>query len=352
MLSMVVAVPAAAVGLVVVVDIDEPIAGETADWFIAFHNNSVLKAGEDHIDIYFPVGSNITGAALNAGIIATALEGVPAMVVEDDKGDVRLVGADIEEIGWNTLRFYNLTDDIFKCEWVYVGLEGIVNPKSCHHHIQVGTSTHTPVASGDFPIYTLKMELVEGKNLISLPSYPEDTAIEVVLADLFAEAAADEDFEFSVWYWDAWEQDWVVYASDTSFDDLANMEAGRAYWVKVSDAIDFYFKGEPYPECQGPPIKQCYPISWNMIGPAWDEPIAASEYLKNAMLPWPHQNTYAVSVIFGFNEAAQVFYDTGWDPGQKDEKPWAEGDIDLIPGDGYFMSFIGEACIIPPVPGP
>jgi len=95
-----------------------------------------------------------------------------------------------------------------------------------------------------------------------------------------------------------------------------------------------------------------------MIGITGIVDMYASDFLSDAMLPWPHQNTYAVSTIFGFDASTQSWYDTGWDPGQKasllwkfaDTASWLNGDAELFITKGYFMSFLGEACIIPPLP--
>ena len=356
-LSMLVVVPAGAVteGTVQVAFNPEcaNLALGEAEYKISFHNDGLLLGPNDHIDVMFPTGTvlpadvdpiEVYKGTTRAGALGKAVAvNVTANRVTDKT--VRLILEDEDQM-------------IDKCDWVAIFVPGVTNPTSCDYHLQIGTSVAGPYVSADYTIYTAKVELVEGKNLISLPAYPADPAIEVVLAALFAEAAADEDFEFSVWYWDAWAQEWVIFASDTSFDDLAELHAGRAYWVKVSDDIDFKFKGDPYPECQGPPIKECYPPSWNMIGPAIQtDDVWASEYLFDATLAWPHQNTYAVSRIFGFDAGNQVFEDTGWRPGQRDDAAWMEGsdhpyyDTLLVKMEGYFMSFSGEACIIPPVPG-
>jgi hypothetical protein len=205
------------------------------------------------------------------------------------------------------------------------------------------------------------MDLLKGKNLIALPAYPEDTSIDVVLADLFAEVAktagSATPFSFSVWYWDSWNLVWLKYMSDSSQSDLTVMEAGKAYWIKVSKDFSFLFKGNPYPYCQGPPQKWCYPESWSMIGITGTAALWASDYLKDAMLPWPSQNSYAVSTIFTFTNPGPGFTDTLWDPGLKTNVPawmtlagpWPlKRDYQLQPAVGYFMSFLGPACIIPP----
>ena len=344
--------PAAAVSWVLVLEPEYPLAGQNSTYEILFHNNSALQGGGvDHIDVIFPFGTNLTNVLPVVMLTRCGTATTYSLAAIFNQYNV----------GTRTVRIFP-TADIDKSCMVYLIIGGVTNPKSCYHHIQVGTSTHTPVASADFPVYTAQMFLGIGMNLISLPAYPVDTAIEVVLADLFARKAARaaqglSPFNFSVWYWDSWTQEWLIYASDTSFSSLTTMEAGKAYFVKVNQAMSFFFKGDAYPKGQGPPIKACYPPSWSMIGPASASDIYASLYLQNAMLPWPAQNTYAVSVIFGFSEATQQFFNTGWNPGQRNDPLWqyvvapfpANSDYELEATRGYFMSFLGEACIIPPL---
>ena len=347
------AVPAAAADDVRV-SVLEPLAGETTTWTITFHNTELLVAGTDYIDLWFPTGSDPTGATwtMGAGTTATGAKAALGSII----GTATVFGT-------TQVRFDALNATILGCQYVAIELVGVVNPASCFHTMEAGTSNCCLATSNEFAIYTAKMCMLKGMNLISLPSYPADTSIEVVLADLFFWAAFTAgtpiEFVFSVWHWDSWAEEWLIYASDTSFSDLTTMEAGKAYWIKVNyDAPCFYFKGTPYPAGQGPPQKWCYPECWSMIGPASTADIAASDYLSNAMLPWPHQNTYAVSTIFGFNPVTQAWFDTGWDPGQKDDVTWSFpdtaswllGDAELFITKGYFMSFIGEACIIPPLP--
>ena len=367
-LSTVIAAPAGAVSQgTIEVTVADPRSGLDSDYLISFHNDGLLLGADNQfIDIMFPKGtvlpdtivlqvwkSNIRDHAEELAPPATSIAVTPTRVSD---GTVRI------RLGPG--------QHIDKCEYVAILIEDVKNPGSCFHHLQVGTSVAGPFSSDEYTIYSLKLELDPGKNLISLPAYPEDTAIEVVLADLFVkkqlEANLAVPFEFSVWHWDAWEEEWIVYASDTSFGDLATMEAGKAYWIKVNKPVDFYFKGVPYPECQGPPQKWCYPKSWNMIGITGDATATmwASQFLRNATLGWPSQNQYAVSTIFGFASTPTLepegqFYDTGWFPGPITDSDWMENDPGLAPyvdvelkaGVGYFMSFLGEACIVPPVPG-
>jgi len=358
------AVPASAAGSVKVTVVPAT-ALDPALWSISFTvEAALLMANNDYIDVYLPVGMTAVGITTGVGWSATAGETGRGLAVAMAQPPVTppLLKTDITP---RQVRF-DFPFDIPAGAWVAIYFEDIINPVSCFHTVTIVQSNCCTTVSPQFTIWTVKMDLEKGKNLISLPAYPEDTAIEVVLARLFAEVARtaafvapNTPFAFSVWYWDSVAQAWVIYASDTSFSSLTTMEAGKAYWIKVNYAFSFFFKGTPYPECQGPPQKWCYPKSWSMIGPAIQTAaVNASTYLWDAMLVG-YPNTYAVTKILSFNATTQSYFDTTWTPGPRDVPAW-QGvvppggtppyqDVELLQGRGYFMSFLGEACIIPPV---
>jgi hypothetical protein len=341
------AVPVAAVEAPISVDVSEPIAGALADYTIEFHNVGLLAPG-DWIDVMFPFGTDLTTATTVTVTKAASQAKLDTAPVVVTVFAAISMPAPTGELVPRTMRII-IDDFIDKCEWVRIVIEDVTNPESCNHVLEVGTSSHTPVDSEPYTIYSLKMCLDKGKNLVSLPAYPADTKIEVVLADLFTEAAktasATTPFTFSVWYWDAAAKKWLKYASDSSFKDLKTLEAGKAYWIKVNYDICFYFKGDPYPEDQGPPVKFCQFVEcWNMVGIASSTDILASVYLKNTLLA-PFYTQYAVDAIYDWDEATQTYVDMGW-TGQYP----AVVDPLLEAGQGYWMSFRDAACIIPPLP--
>jgi hypothetical protein len=341
MLTMAVAsaVPAAAVEAPIYVEVDNPIAKQDGDYTITFHNVGTLIAGSDWIDIMFPFGTDVTGWSL------VKLTTGPT---EHTATNLCLIGF-IDTIAPDVLRIWpgcNIT----KCMWVQIVVENITNPTSCDHHLEVGTSTHTPVDSELYTIYCARIELEGGvnqntglamMNLISLPCYPADTSIESVLVDLFLlktlTAGSSKPFSFSVWYWDNESDTWLKYVSDSSFTDLETIEPGKAYWIKPSRDIDFYIHGYTYPSGQGPPVKSCYTPSWNMVGFVCTEPKSTSVYLYYTMMPPAYTNS-AVSSILGWNANTQSYVNLGW--------PYTAAL--LQPGAGYWMAFVDNACIIPP----
>ena len=321
------------------------IAGQNATYRIQFHNNELLVAGE-YIDVAFPPGTGISHLVL--ADVTVTLRNLLNPLAWDAHAIQSIT------LGTRTVRVY-IDEFIEKSRWVRVTINNVTNPGSCDYFLQVGTSNVTPEPSSTYTIFSFKFTMVEGKNLFSLPAYPVDTSIQVVLAGLFARVAqtapTPDPFSFEVWYWDAVAQKWLKYVSDTSFAEITDIEPGKAYWIKVTHDVTFKFKGEDYPECQGPPQKFCWYVpSWNMVGFVSLDTMWASEYLKNAMLPWPHQLSYAVSTIYGFNSTTQKYYDTGWTNVPKTIVPPNQpGDAMLLSGDGYFMSFLADACIIPPI---
>jgi hypothetical protein len=362
------AVPVAAVSAGTLnVCVGNPIAGENSTYCITFHNEGTLKSADlDYIDIMFPTGTDVTGATVIKLVKSPAPppEPTPWCAPCDCDAQTSLIAEtaiDFEPqvVGTKTIRVVlNGTDEyIEKCNFVLIVVDNVTNPWSCSHMLEVGTSTHTPVDSEPYIIYCAKISLNGGvnpntglavMNLISLPCYPLDTSIEAVLQTLFLRATVTagtaHPFSFSVWYWDNVNKKWLKYASDSSFKDLKTIEAGKAYWIKPSSSIDLYIHGTPYPPGQGPPIKWCYPFCWNMVGFASTKTtINATEYLDYTIIPpaW----TSAVMAIWTFDNTVdhQYYVDTGWRQ---------DGSVDfaMVPGTGYWMAFIAEACIIPPAP--
>jgi len=345
------AAPAAAVEEPVTVCLEEEIACTNDTYTISFHNIGTLLEG-DWIDVMFPTGTNlfwmddvsVYKGAKSSAVLSTKCECVST---------AEAVTGTATTVSNTTVRFVlGASQNITKCDYVCITVENVTNPASCNYHLEVGTSAHTPVDSEEYTIYCAKIALEGGKadpdtgippmNLISLPCYPDDESIEVVLKELFDEvedtASDPTPFSFSVWYWDNENDTWLKYVSDSSFTDLETIEPGKAYWVKPSTDITIKVHGDPYPPGQGPPRKWCYPRCWNMVGFASLIERDANEYLAYTLLT-PSLN-YAVLAIWGWNEVTQAYETLDWDI--------AGGTAVLEPGDGYWMAFFDEACIIPP----
>ena len=343
------AAPAAAVEEPITVCLEEEVACQSDNYTIAFHNVGTLMA-TDWIDIMFPPGTNaffVSGVSVTKGAKKSAVMAAPPACYCSGGAAVTTTYTKVSN---TTIRvILSAGQNITKCDWVCITVNNVTNPASCNYHLEVGTTTHTPVDSEEYTIYCAKVALVGGPpvagispmNLISLPCYPDDEAIEVVLKELYdkvVKTANDpEPFSFSVWYWDNESDKWLKYVSDTSFNDLTTIEPGKAYWVKPSAAVTVKIHGDPYPPGQGPPIKWCYPRCWNMVGFASLVSMNATDYLKYAKLP-PSFTGDAILAIWSWNEVLQVYYDENWGP----------SGFMMTPGKGYWMAFFDEACIIPP----
>ena len=346
------AVPASAAGSVRVTIVD-PVAGEAALWTISFTVEAALTAADDYIDIYLPPGMDLTGIVAHFGMSTTPGATGRALAIAQAAAPTVIVPTLITT---RQARF-DVPVNVPAGAWVAIQFVDLVNPTSCFRTVTIVQSNCCTTVSPEFAIYTVKMTLYPGAfgtgftgmNLVSLPSYPVDEAIEVVLADLYWFAAFTAawvtPFQFSVWYWDAAAEEWLVTASDTSFSQITTIEPGKAYWIKVNYEIDFYIKGDPYPVMQGPPVMFCWYVEgWNMVGFVSQAEMSADDYLVYTNLGYPSY-AQAVAVVYTYdaiNNAWVVVDMTANVPGDLSQG--------LELGQGYFMAFLDAACIIPPVP--
>lgn len=290
------------------VSLSDDVAGATATYTIRFYTEEPLVAAyNDVINVNFPLGTDVSTVVVgditvNAAAAAVLTTVGQTLVIE--------VAADVA------------------AGTVTVVIDNVDNPAPCYHYLSVGTSHETTVDVGPYKIYLLKMDLVAGWNLISLPGIPEDTALEAVLADLLNPLLVPATYYFEVYYYETATATWFIYASDTSFSSLTTMEDGKAYWIWSSHAETFRVKGVWYPLPPGPPLKYCYVTCWNMVGFTSGSDMLGDLYLLAAS-PEP-------LYIYTYRAGAWVTIDPSSD--------------DLIVGEGYWMSFVDPACVVPPTP--
>ncbi len=123
---------------------------------------------------------------------------------------------------------------------------------------------------------SMSVELNKGWNLMSLPIIPDDSNIEVVLADIM-------DDVISVWYYDAVAGKWLTFVPDAP-SDLGTIEDGKAYWVHMQEEA----KGEDALTVVGVAIvlpgemPPAYGVveGWNMVGFKSMTPMTAEDYLQ------------------------------------------------------------------------
>jgi len=303
------------------VELSNPIGEELSDYTITFHNPQILKGDDgDYIDVHFPVGTDITGI----GVVTVTILPATAVAVTPQvfNNNIRLV-LDAGEI-------------IEKCDYVEIVVPDVLNPEPCYHVLQLGTSNQPMVESASYKIYLIELSLLPGWNLISLPGIPEDTAIAAVLKDLIDRAALDPTFTFKVYYYDC--TTWYAY-NNGSYASLTTMTECRAYWIWVSAAATFKVKGIWYPLPPGPPLKKCYHECWNMVG-------FTSNVDRDPFVPSGVPAAYMETLT----PPGSVFYILGWDATGQVWDPILGAD-QLIVGQGYWMTFIADACFAPPPPG-
>jgi len=102
--------------------------------------------------------------------------------------------------------------------------------------------------------------LPQGWSLISLPVIPVCTNIESVLGPILDKVEA-------VWYYTGGASGtWKSYAPGLPSPTLTTMEAGKAYWIKLSESADLTVTGRTW-VCPGvTPPTYSYVAGWNLVG--------------------------------------------------------------------------------------
>jgi hypothetical protein len=332
-LSMAVMVtPVSATITVVSVTVDNPLVGADAEYTITFTmEEPVESARNEYIDVCFPAGTGVAGiTAADCAIIT------PATAI-----------ANVVVIG-TCVRIHPAADIPAGTVTVRVGDDSgaprvpVVNPPDqCWHTLCVGTTAETCQESPPYNLFLFKFELRAGWNLISLPCIPEDPDITVVLADLIArqETCCQPPFTFKVYYYDC--TTWYAY-NNGSYASLREMDECRAYWIWVSEDISFYIKCSWYPEPPEVPLKKCYHECWNMVG--FTSNVDRDPFVSAVCAPW-------AAYMAGLAPPDTVAYILGWDNVAQVWAPVIQGTNCLVVGQGYWMSFVQDACFAVPPPG-
>ncbi|MBU4436845.1 MAG: Ig-like domain-containing protein, partial [Candidatus Altiarchaeota archaeon] len=163
------------------------------------------------------------------------------------------------------------------------------------------------------------MDITNGWNLVSIPTVPIDTGIEEVLGD------AEEDID-SVWTYDAVDDEWHVYHTDESPDDLTTMTAGYGYWISATGGATIEGYGSLFSEGQTPPQRQLTG-GWNLIG-----------YYQNDGIDSIEAN-YALSTLAdNYCDATEKWWSSlvGYDNTGKSftTKSWNQ---DMSPGEAFWI---------------
>ncbi|MFB0515721.1 MAG: hypothetical protein ACETWG_03845, partial [Candidatus Neomarinimicrobiota bacterium] len=323
----VMATPASAAISNVTVGLTNAIAGQASNYTIKFKMQQPLDflVITEGIDITFPAGTDVsTWTAVT--VEGTTWAGAPAVYTFPANLMVWNIFAAGAALPPNGIHIDLLTGDLAP-GWVTVRIAGVTNGAPCHQTLIVGTSKETAVTSPSYPIYLFDIQLLPGWNLISLPGIPEDTDIEVVLADLLP-PVCDPGHDFQVWYYDCGQ--WYVYCYDTAFETLTTMDECRAYWIYIDYPASFRVKGVWYNDPPDPPYqKKCYHECWNMVG------FTSANASKTLA-------TYTASLV----PAGKIIYWYGWDAASQ---TWEINPDPLLQGKGYWMAFTADACFVPPL---
>jgi len=244
------------------------------------------------------------------------------VVVTDDLSGVQSVTIDASNIDARELQVSRIegTDT-----WIATLKVGVVNPGVYNITITAtdfanNENSTTVQVNVTATLTAYNIQLDEGWNLISLPLIPDNSSIEVILADI----ATHVDV---VWSYDAETGNWSMYdPSAPEVSDLTQMVDGKGYWIKMSAPATLTIHGvELKPAPATPPSYKVVP-GWNLIGFKEIDEMPANEYLGGII-----DN---VVTIYTYSDG--VFQRISLTDGGQ-----------MVPGFGYWIAVTEEGYIYP-----
>lgn len=198
-----------------------------------------------------------------------------------------------------------------------------------HRIIVTATSAGTVVETASFTLsVTMRafpIELKEGWNLISLPLIPEDSRIEVVLADILADVISVHHFCAYADYHGlpAWK-----FFSPGIGGSLTDMIDGKGYWIYMKAAATLTVIGTEMPDGAAvmPPAYDLK-VGWNHIGFKSVTPMLVETYLGETVMA-------TVERMWGFDARTDIWF------------PIDRGEY-LQPGMGYWIAVSAPGTIFP-----
>jgi hypothetical protein len=182
------------------------------------------------------------------------------------------------------------------------------------------------------------ISLNPGWNLISLPLTPTSTVVTDVLG---ANVVSKMYTSGGIYYLNygsgsSAAPGWKWWTPDRGLN-MTTAEAGKAYWINVTDSCSFTVTGTPcgmVPGAIPTPVSyplyysSAYPDGWNMLGFKSCQPMKASAYLSN--------------LTTGSS--------TAWSSLWRWAGTWVQvqPDDDLVPGTGYYIRMNASGSVIPP----
>ena len=133
--------------------------------------------------------------------------------------------------------------------------------------VRVDNGTDYEYYTFDTTVWSWKINLVPGWNLISIPVVPEDASIQSVLLDQLYDSLPG-GYEYVVWsyQYDPSEGKNRWYKSRrTGYGDLDTIEPGKAYWINLTTADVLYGYGDKLIAATTPP-ETTIVSGWNLIG--------------------------------------------------------------------------------------
>jgi len=131
--------------------------------------------------------------------------------------------------------------------------------------VRIDNGTDSEYYSFNVTVYSWKINLNAGWNLISIPVIPADTSIQSVLFDQLYDSLPG-GYEYVVWsYQYNGNQNTWLRSRRTGYGDLDYIEPGHGYWINLTGAAVLYGYGDKFIEAQTPP-SMTITNGWNLIG--------------------------------------------------------------------------------------
>ena len=183
------------------------------------------------------------------------------------------------------------------------------------------------VQNGDLEEGQVVINLQVGWNLISMSLIPNDTSIEVLLADLRDSGSVVQvvAWPYNIDLSKIVEMRW----NGVQLTDITDLEDGPGYWIQMSKPGVLVFEGVPLPEPPMAPPSYLVYAGWNLIGfKSQQADISAEGYLGVDV-------SDSMRMMYGYDAATSVYTQVTLD--------------DLLePGNGYWMAVGTNGTIYPP----
>lgn len=145
--------------------------------------------------------------------------------------------------------------------------------------IKATDGTDSEYYSFDLTVYSWKIELTEGWNLVSIPVIPEDTGINTILEGIYENIVYEDTSTYAIYQYDAIDNKWYRarrYSDTSSYygkftgpsaSKLTDIIPGYAYWIKMEAEDTLYIMEKEFSASVMPvPSISLALAGWNLIG--------------------------------------------------------------------------------------